>query len=155
MLTESLATCVCSSSTPRPLWHKSGSRCMGVIRLRWWNLLWVQIGARRMDKRPRNQNKIELTSSHVNRSVLNANKDHHNRCMDLSAYPNHWFPVQTWVPLSIINMNQNKSKNMTKSVGTKVRHAQSVTGSLSLAFCFFFLTPFLGSQNSTVLKHQL
>ena len=33
VLTESLASCICSSSTPRQLQHRSCSRCMGVIRI--------------------------------------------------------------------------------------------------------------------------
>ena len=99
-------------------------------------------------------NKIELTSSRVNRFVLIANKNYHNRCVELSSHPNHWFPVQTWVPLSVIKKNQNKSQNMTKSEGTKVRHAQSVTGLCPFDFVLF-LTPFLDTTNSTVLEHQL
>ena len=87
-------------------------------------------------------NKIELTSSRVNRFVLIANKNYHNRCVELSSHPNHWFPDQNWVPLSIINVNQNKSQNMTKSRGTKVRHTQSVTGLCPLDFVLL-LTPFV------------
>jgi len=58
---------------------------------------------------PQSQIKNKLTSSQVNRSVLNANKNHHITCRDLSAYPNHWFPVQTWVPLSVTKKDQNKN----------------------------------------------
>ena len=90
-----------------------------------------------MGTRPRRQNKIELTSSRVNRFVLIANKNYHNRCVELSSHPDHWFPVQNWVPLSIINVNQNKSQNMTKSRGAKVRQALFVTGLCPLLFLFF------------------
>jgi hypothetical protein len=43
---------------------------------------------------------------------------------------------------------------MTKSEGTKVRHAQSVTGLCPLDFVLF-LTPFLGTKNNPVLEPQL
>ena len=91
-------------------------------------------------------NKSELTSSRVNRFVLIEHKNHHDRCVELSTHPNHWFPDQNWVPLSIIKVNQNKSQNMTKSVGTKVRHAQSVTGLCPLLFFLYFSDPIFGLQ---------
>ena len=73
---------------------------------------------------------------------------------ELNTQPIHWFVVHNWVSLSIIKVNQNKRQNMTKKVGTKVRHAQSVTGLCPLLFVLF-LTPVLGFKNSTVLDHKL